>query len=252
VVFAPRWTDPIGRSRFGASLATLEREGRPDETRFPRAFEVSTRGAHEAALEGWRSAGRQRFGGVTVTLLENPAPVHVLDDLVSLIGPARARVTRLENGRASDCPFVHAGAQSGNLGTGPATPADRFACPGGGFVGVSVMADPDYVPRRCVFVPPQGGQSVMQIHFLGVQLGHALHGHHGLYVEAEHRKGAPVTLTFRIGTSTVGSVIHRDGEGWKPFEFDTSELAGQRADLVAEVSAPSPDWRLYCFEADTR
>ena len=66
--------------------------------------------------------------------------------------------------------------------------------------------------------------------FLGVHLGHTLHGHHGLYVEAERdRRGPPVTLTFRVGDAVVGSVVHHDGDGWKPFEFDTSALAGAEA-----------------------
>jgi hypothetical protein len=46
--------------------------------------------------------------------------------------------------------------------------------------------------------------------------------------------------------------VHRDGDGWKPFEVDTSELAGKTTELVAEVSSPGGDRRLYCFEADTR
>src|SRR5690349_14576181 len=51
VVFAPFWTDPLGREAFG-DLATLKREGRSDTQRFNRAFEVSRRGAHLAELGG--------------------------------------------------------------------------------------------------------------------------------------------------------------------------------------------------------
>jgi hypothetical protein len=252
VAFAPRWADPIGRELFGPSLATLEREGRPDETRYLHAFEVSIRGAHLPALLGWRRAFEQRFGGVTVTRWDNPTPAHVLDDLVSMVVPARVRVSRVDGARDAACPFSQTGAQSGSLGFGPAVPDSRFVCPGGGFVGVSVMADPDYYPRRCIYAPPQGGGSLVRLTFLDVQLGSALHGHHGLYVEAEHRKLAPVTIVFKVGDAVVGSVIHHDGDGWKPFEFDTSALAGQRANVVAEIGAASSEWRSYCFEADTR
>jgi hypothetical protein len=52
VAFAPRWTDPLGRHYFGDRIATLEREGRPDETRFVRAIEVSIRSKHLPAFEG--------------------------------------------------------------------------------------------------------------------------------------------------------------------------------------------------------
>jgi hypothetical protein len=253
VVFAPRWADPLGRESFGSAIATLEREARADETRFPRALEVSIRGAHLPALDGWRCADRQRFGRVTVTTWENPAPAQVLDDLVSMVGERRVRVSRLDAGRETECPLQHGALQSGNLGFGPAIPGDRFVCAGGAFVVPSVVADLDYRPHRCVYAPPPGGNSLVRLRFLWVRLGRALHGHHALYVEAERgRTGAPVTITFKAGDLALGSVVHNDGDGWKPFEFDTSALAGQRADVIADIGSPSGDRRMYCFEADTR
>lgn len=247
VAFAPRWADPLGREHFGAGIATLEREARPDETRFPRAFEVSVHGSHLKTLDDWKRVGQQRFGGVTVTTLENPSPAHVLDDLASMVDPQRMQVTRGEG----ECRFSHAMVQSGGLGFGPAIPGDRFVCSGGAFVGLSVVADLNYVPHRCIYAPPAGGPPT-RIRFEGVRFGHALHGHHAIYVEAERdRRGSPVTLTFRAGDTTLGSVEHRDGDGWKPFELDTTALAGQTGDLVAEVSGQG-ERRMYCFEADTR
>ena len=253
VVFAPSWADPLGREQFGPRLATLEREARADETRFPRALEVSIRGAHLPAFEGWRRADREHFGRVTVTTWENPSAVQVLDDLVSMVAGQHVRVARVDAGRETDCPFQHGSPQSGGLGFGPAIAGDRFACAGGAFVVASVVADLDYRPHRCVYAPPPGGNSVVRVRFVGVRLGRALHGHHALYVEAERgRTGAPVTITFKIGDSVLGSVVHNDGDGWKPFEFDTSALAGQRADVIADIGSPSGDRRMYCFEADTR
>jgi hypothetical protein len=256
VTFAPRWVDPIGRQELGPEVATLQREARPDESRFPRAFEVSIRGAHDATLEGWRRTETRDFGSITVTTLENPAPVHVLDDLVSLVGAETLQVSKTDGERTVDCAFAHGSPQSGGLGAGPAIPGERFACPGGGFVAASVAADLDYRPRRCIYAPPQGGKSVLRLRFLGVQIGRTLHGHHGIYVEAErNRTGAPVTLTFKVDDTVIGSVVHRDGDGWKPFELDTSTLPESmkgRADVVAEIASPSGDRRMYCFEADTR
>jgi hypothetical protein len=260
VSVAPRWADPIGREQLGPEIATLEREARPDESRFPRAFEVAIRGAHDALLDGWRQTDERRFGGVTVRTLENPQGAHVLDDLVSMVGAQRMQVSRVDGDKVIDCPFTHAAPAGGGLGAGPALPADRFVCPGAGFVAASVAADLDYRARRCIYTMPPGGRAVIRLRFLGVRLGRSLHGHHGLYVEAERNKtGAPITITFRVGDATLGSVVHHDGEGWKPFEFDTSELAAQassgddgRADLVAEIGAGNPERRMYCFEADTR
>jgi hypothetical protein len=247
VVFAPKWTDPLGRMHFGPQLATLEREGRPDDTRFPRAFEVALQGGHLPELEGWRRAGAQRFGGVTVTTWENPSAAHVIEDLVSMVDPRRMRVSHGE----TECTWQHAGVQSGSLGYGEGIPSDRFVCPGGGFVAVSVVADLDYVPHRCIYAPAIGAAPT-RIRFLDVHFGATLHGHHALYVEAERdRRGPPVTLRMRAGGNELGAVEHRDGDGWKPFELDTASLAGQVGELDVEVSGPG-DRRMYCFEADAR
>jgi len=248
VAFAPAWVDPIGRARFGPALATLEREARSDETRFPRALEVSIRGAHLPAFAEWRRSGEQRFGAVSVTTWENPAPAQVLDDLVSRVDAQHLHVSRGD----AECAFTHGTAQSGGLGFGPTIPADRFVCPAGAFIGASVVADLDYVPHRCIFAPPPGN-APLRLRFAGVRFGRLLHGHHALYVEAERdRKGAPVTLSFKSGDATLGTVVHRDGDGWKPFELDTSALTGQTGELLAEISSPGGERRLYCFEADTR
>ncbi len=253
VAFAPRWADPIGRERFGARLATVEREGRPDETRFPRAFEVAIRGAHLPELAGWRNGAARRFGAVTVTTRENPAPASVLDDLVSMVTPDRLRVSRVDGDRETECSFQRSAPSSGGLGFGPAIPGDRFTCAAGGFVATSVAADLDYRARRCIYAPPPGESASLRLRFSGVRFGHALHGHHALYVEAERdRRGAPVSITFKAGHSTLGSLVHADGDGWKGFELDTGELAGQVADLVVDIASASGDRRMYCFEADTR
>ena len=262
VTFAPAWVDPIGREQFGNQIATLEREARPDETRFPRAFEVSVHGGHTAALATWAHTGTQRFGDVTVTTLQNPAPAQVLEDLVSLVNPERLHVWRVDGEHETPCPFARASAQSGGLGFGPAIPAERFVCPTGALVGASVIADLTYEARRCIYAPIASGKGFVRMRFSDVKIGRTLHGHHGIYVEAErNRTGAPVTITFRVGDTLLGSVVHHDGDGWKPFEFDTSAIhaddkdgqAGdRRADIIAEVEAPNAERRTYCFEADTR
>jgi hypothetical protein len=174
------------------------------------------------------------------------------------------RVVRVDGPREADCAFGRYGAQTGGLGFGPAVPPMRWSCAGGNFAGVTVLPALDYSPRRCIYAPPAGPGSMLRLVFAGVRFGKLLHGHHGLYVEAERNKnGAPVTLTFRIEepspeaagavTSTVlGRVVHRDGQGWSNFELDTSEADGKSADLVAEVTAPNGNRRNYCFEADTR
>ncbi len=251
VAFAPRWADPIGRKEFGDSLATLEREARADETRFPRAFEVAIRGKHLAALSDWRRASEQRFGGVTVTVWENPAPAHVLDDLVSDAVPSRLRVSRVEGNTEADCPQGHAGFITGGLGSGTPVPDVRFVCPGG-FVDVSVVEDASYYPRRCIDARPFGGKSLLRLRFSDIKFGHTLHGHHTLFVEAEHQMHAPVNIAFSVDGTVIGRAVHRDMESWKPFDFDTSDRAGTTGELTVEIQSDTAAGRMYCFEADTR
>ncbi|WP_394824040.1 hypothetical protein [Pendulispora albinea] len=254
LVFAPRWTDPIGRMVFGDELATLEREAWADVSRFPRAIEVSIRGEHEPELAGWRRVAEKKVDGITLATLENPSYRPTLTDLVNLVHPpaSEAFVRSLDNAGVHPCTWVHGSPQSGNLGFGPSVPGDKFACPGT-FAGVSVVADLDYRPRRCIYAPPAGGGQALRLVFHGVSFGETLHGHHGLYVEAERdRHGPSVRLVFSVGDSLLGYANHADGDGWKSFDLSTAEFAGKTADLTVEITSANANRRMYCFEAITR
>ncbi|CAN5468001.1 hypothetical protein BH09MYX1_BH09MYX1_36090 [soil metagenome] len=253
VTFAPKWVDPIGRETFGSALATEAREAYPDVSRFPRAFEVSIRGAHAPDLDGWTNVGEARFGAVTVTTWENPHPITLVDDLLRHIDTPDLHVMLVDGATERECALVHGAAQSGALGAGPATPGTHYGCPNGTNVGITILADLDYNPRRCILAPPPGGQSFIRFRFDNLKLGKAIHGHHAISVHQERNlTGAPVTLAFRVGDRDLGKLVHRDGDGWKPFELDTSDLAGTTAALTVDVSAANGDSRLYCFEADAR
>ena len=144
---------------------------------------------------------------------------------------------------------------AGGLGGHPTFPPERFECPSGifFFVGVTVIADEEFRPRRCLWShPPLTGEIVTRFH--DVPLGKVIRGHGGLYWMTERElKGAPVTLTVRVDGDQVGSFTHRDGEGWKGFEMPLGAHAGQRAREV-EIGVSSSNYkdRHFCFEADTR
>jgi len=252
VVFAPFWVDPLGREHFKQDLATVEREARPDDTRFPRAFEVSIRGAHLPELDGWTAEGKEHFGAITVTTWKNPSPVKVIDDLVAHTAPDRAHVTVFDGSNETDCGWMQDRPQTGGIGFGPAIPGGHFVCPRGGFVAVSVLQATDYRPHKCVYVPALGGAATIRIRFSGVEFGRSLHGHHAISWDQARFQSPPVTLVWKVEGRTLAHLVDQDADGWKPFEIDTSDLAGQKADLVAEVSAPTSAHRQYCFEADTR
>ena len=254
IVFAPRWVDPVGREVFGDNLATLEREAWADVSRFPRAIEVSIRGEHAPELSDWKNVAVKKVDGITLTTLENPSYHPTITDLVNLVHPPASEVSvrPLQGTGMQPCAWGHGQAQSGNLGFGPAIPGDKFTC-AGTFVGLSVIADLDYRPRRCIYAPPAGGGQALRIVFRGVTFGEMLHGHHGLYVEAERGlTGASIHLGFSVGDSLVGHVSHADGDGWKSFDLPTGEFAGRTADLTVEVTSANANRRMYSFEAITR
>lgn len=254
VLFAPFWADPVGREHFGDELAGLDREARPDETRFARAFEIGIRGAHRQELAGWKKLSEKHAGRITVTLYENPSPAKLLTDLVKLVDPSHVTVSRMENGTETPCSWQRGVGQPGGLGVpqGIAVPSDKFVCNGGGYVGVAVLHALDHHPHTCIWATPQGA-GTMRVKFSKVAFGQSLHGHTGIQWVSE-RTPAPTDrmfVAFSSGGRPIGTSVHRVGVGWNPFEHPTPELAGKTADLVADVSASSAA-RPFCFEADTR
>ena len=179
VIFAPFWADPLGREHFGDELAGISREARPDETRFARAFEVSIRGAHRDELAGWKRVSELTAGRVTIGVYENPAPVKVLLDLVSLVGTNRLTVTRTDGGTETPCAWQHGVGQPGGLSVpqGPAIPGDKYTCANGGYVGAAVLHALDHHPHLCLFAT---GASGFRAKFAGVTFGSSIHGHSGV------------------------------------------------------------------------
>ncbi len=254
IVVAPDWVDPLARQKLGRELLSIEREARPDASRFPRAIEVSVRGKHANDLAGWAAVERRKVGPFELTTLANPAPVTLKDDLVRHMASGKMRVFYTDGGAgASACARQHGSSQTGNIGFGPGVAADRFVCAGGGFVALTILPDLDYVPHQCFFAPPPGGNAAVRVVFDEVKFGRALHGHHAISVHAERdRTGTPVTIVFKVGERVLGRYVHRDGDGWKGFEADTADLDGQTGELTVEISSANPSARQYCFEADTR
>lgn len=254
VIFAPFWADPVGREHFGDDLAGLKHEARPDETRFPRAFEVGIRGAHREELQGWKRVSERQVGKVTIGVYDNPAPPRLLTDLVDRVGPAQMTVSM--SGTASGeqlCPWQRGAGQPGGLGVpqGPAVPGDKFVCPSGGYVGMAVLHALDHHPHRCIFAVPPGPTGVVRIKIANVTFGSSLHGHSGVqWVNERTPSPERVQVAFSAFDRPIGQALHRVGVGWTGFEFPTPELAGKKGELVAEVSGAGP--HAYCFEADTR
>jgi hypothetical protein len=227
---------------------------RPDMTRYAHAIEVSIMGAHAEELYDFLEQERRQQGRFLIRRLENPNPAVVIYDFVDHARPPDAdvrgtdpQVTCTWNPRA---PIV-----AGGLGGHPTFPAERFECPGGVFfnVGVTVIADEEFRPRRCLWSHPFArGEIITRFH--DVPLGRVIRGHSGMYwVTERERKGAPITLTVRVDGDPIGDVVHEDGDGFRLFELPLGAHAGERAREV-EFAVRSPNYRdrHFCFEADTR
>ncbi|WP_437841130.1 hypothetical protein [Sorangium sp. So ce1153] len=254
VIVAPAWADPAARRALGDALMPLRDAARPDESRYAAAVEISVLGERAGELAGFREEERQEHGGFVLRRLVNPSPARVVYDFVDHIAPSSADV------RVTDPPAAcrwnpRARVAAGGLGGHPTFPAERFECPGGPFfnVGVTVIADEEFRPRRCIWShPPRDGAIVTR--FRDVPLGSVIRGHAGMYwiIERE-RQGAPVTLSVRVDGEAVGEATHVDGDGWAAFEFPLGAHAGAaRAEVEFAVTSADYTHRHYCFEADTR
>ena len=259
VASAPLWTDPLARMYF-RDLIALRDAARPDATRYPRAWVATLRGAEHPDFNGWREQSAKSFGRVTVRLLLNPSPARVLYDFTEHLRPPDAQPVRIDGETRRECAFQSGlFVAGGGLGGGMLPGPERFSCSNEGwnYVGVTVVEDMTHRGRRCIWSHPVQGATMVTT-FRNVPIGARIHGHHALAYEAERGDdlgndlGGPVVLRVRVGDQVVGADTHRDGEGWKLYEFDTTAFQGSARDVSFEVTSERAGMRHYCFEGDTR
>ncbi len=148
-------------------------------------------------------------------------------------------------------------AEGGGLGRGALWPKDRLQCGPQPwlFVGETVLEDLDLQPRRCVWQHPVSGEPVRTT-LRNVPLGERLVLHAGLYyVHERPLTGGTVEVEVELDGESIGTMVHRDGDGWKRLEVSTETRArGDRArgDVTIEVRADQPDMRTLCWAASTR
>ena len=254
LVVAPGWGDPLARKAFGEALMPLRDVARPDETAYARAIEVSFLGQRAPELAEWRAGEGKESGRFRFRVLSNPAPAAVGFDFVERLGPARARVFEQSGATSAACAWSsNARVETGGLPGPPTFPAQRFLCQGGAhyFVGVTIIDDQEYRPRRCIWAHPTP-RGPLVIRFEAVPLGAAIRGHAGLpWLIMRDGAGPPVELEVRAGGRSLGTFVHRDQDGWSGFEFPTGQ-AGTSTEVEFEVRSTSARDRHFCFQADTR
>lgn len=254
VVVAPRWAEPHARAELGDDWMPLEWVAHSGLETAPQVLEISLRGHRTHELSGFRQIASRERGPFVARLFENPSPERVVFDFVDALEPGRVVVHGTEPTRA--CRFQpRAQVRTGGLAGHPTLPRQRFDCGEGAWsgVGVTVIADQGFLPRRCIFAhPPLSGARVLR--YDAVPLGREIVLDAGMYwvIEREQR-GAPVTLELRVDGELVDTVVHRDGEGWARRRTPLGAHAGkQHASVELRIHAENADHRHYCFRADSR
>ncbi len=251
ILVAPDWADPLLRLHLGDEIP-IAAAGRADFAPFERVWEVSIRGHWHRGLNP-RDAEPlplHEFGEVSVRL-HDIGPSPIVANLIDALPQAEVRIGE----RA--CRWQSRRAEGGGLGRGALWPKDRFHCGPQPwlFVGETVLEDLDLQPRRCVWQHPASGEPVRTT-LRNVPLGERIVLHAGLYyVHERPLTGGTVEVEVELDGESIGTMVHRDGDGWKRLEVSTETRArGDRArgDVTIEVRADQPDMRTLCWAASTR
>ena len=253
VVVAPEWAEPLARLAFGDDAFPLAELARADDRSVPRVLEVAEGGARADRYRPWPVLSEERHGGFTLRVLRNPEYRAARYRFVEHVKPGELTVAVVAGGVERPCEYTdHARVTAGGLHGPVAFPSERFQCAGGDamFVGATVIDDQDYAPRRCIWAhPPQNG--VLRLRFSAVPLGAALHGFAGLsYFIYRDGVGTPVRLEAASSGRQLGASVHRDEAGWSGFDFSTTALAGQTADVEFSLSSADATRRDFCFSVE--
>jgi hypothetical protein len=250
LVVAPEWAEPLARHAFGDAVFPLDELGRPDDASVRRVLEVSALGARYEGTARFRVISESTHGAFTLRVLENPRPLRARYRLLEHVKANELTVTVVQGERSAPCEYSeHARVFAGGLHGAVAFPRERFVCPGppSAFVGITVIDDQDYRPRRCLWAqPPPGG--ALRLSFSGVPFGSALRGYGGLsYFLFRDSDAPPVELSFAAGETELGRHEHRAASGWHPFRVATAAFAGRTLPLELEVRSAGAEGRDFCL-----
>ncbi len=252
LIVAPEWADPLARQAFGDALMPITDLARPDVSAYPRAVEVDALGDSSPELAGWRVTSERSVGRFTLRVRENPKPARVRFSFVDQARPPGLEVGH--GGEGKTCPFTdHAPSSAGGLHGHLAFPRERYVCGGAEehFVGVTILDDQAYRPRRCLWAEPLPGG--LHLSFKAVPIGQRIYGYAGLsYFLFRDGTHGPTTISARVAGVDVGRYEHHDESGWHGFQFDTARFADQTADVDFTITSDDPNERQFCFYADTR
>lgn len=254
LIVTPGWAEPIARQVLGDSVWRVDSLARADDVGLRRVVELSLWGAHDSHVADWVSVTQREQGPFTLRVLANPHYQKTLFSAVEQVSQALALVFRQGDSGRLPCAYQRRMPRTGGLHGHVAFPAERYVC---GerveeFVGVTIIDDENFRPRRCVWAEPPAHGSLW-INFPNVQFGKLLAGHMGSsYFLMRKGDSAPVELTAFIDGERLFEIEYRDDDGWQEFSTPTGGYAGRRGELSFQVRSKSQQPRQFCFSAVTR
>ncbi len=255
VVVAPDWGEPLARQVLGDAMMPLSVVARAGDDDYPRAIQIGFLGQARSELSGWTEIHREIVGKFELSIRHNPAFEPSRYRLIDHVDPTTLSVALSRNGVEQPCPFNPSSTMSaGNLGGDPTSPKARFNCAGGSFhwVGVTIIDDERYRPRRCIWAPTSAG-APLTLRFRLVSFGKKLVGHAGApWLMVRDGVGPPITLTAASSRGAIGSVAAKDTDGWIRFEWRTDALENTTADLELTVAGSSRGDQRFCFTLESR
>ena len=254
ITVAPAWAEPLARRALGDALMPIPMLARADDD-FPRALQISMLGQSRAEFSSWPEVQRETFGALQVSIRNNPHFEPARYRFIDHIDSKSLSVSAPKNGIDESCPYSESATMSsGGLGGDPTSPKARFTCAPGSFhwVGVTIIDDEQYRPRRCIWAPPSPrGPTILR--FRDVAFGRKLVGHAGApWLMVRDGVGPPISLAAATSRGPVGSVAAKDTDGWIRFEWNTESLQNTTSDVQLTIVGTAHREQRFCFTLESR
>jgi hypothetical protein len=255
VVIAPAWGEPLARQALGDTFMPLSVVARADDDDFARAIEIEFLSQHRSDLSAWPELRRESVGPFTLRVRRNPHYVAAHYQFTDHVDDSDLTVSVSRGGVEGICPFIQTAAQrSGGFGGEPMAPTSRHNCPGGTFhwVGVTLIEDEQYRPRRCIWSPPDDTGNI-KLTFHHVPLGRELVGHAGTpWLRARDDIRQFMTISVTAAQHALGSLRLLDKDGWTRFSWDTQVLQDTSAEVQVAISSTALRAQWVCFTLESR
>jgi len=249
LVVAPDWAEPWVR-QAAPGLFPLNELARADDASFASFLEVSLLGQSAPELDGFPFRDERAVGAFRVRRRQNPRYEPTRYDFVAAVDEGRAEVFTELDARRSECVFgERPRTETGGLHGHVAYPRRRHQCALGRFVGVTLIDDQDYRPRRCILAqPPESGSVVLR--FAAVPAAARLVGFVGASYFLERDATRPqIELTLAANQRPLARRTFSGAEGWT--RFDTP-LGSEPADVEVHISALARGRADFCFSLEAK